>query len=152
MRLWLRCVDDRQKAWPGTADAIARGARERGVSSVRYGSATWPLAMVQGRVAIVLFVGMGLFVVLQLAIGDLEPLALRVGLTVLFVALYTILSRAMMAARVHAAVRAAGMNLGLCPACGYPIAEIEPQEDMCRVCPECGGAWRMDEGASASRA
>ncbi len=37
----------------------------------------------------------------------------------------------------------AWLGLGLCPACGYSIAEIEPEEDGCRVCPECGSAWRL---------
>lgn len=37
------------------------------------------------------------------------------------------------------------LSLGLCPACGYPITEIEPQADGCRVCPECAAAWRMDD-------
>ncbi len=33
---------------------------------------------------------------------------------------------------------------GHCPACGYGLAEIEPEADGCRVCPECGAAWAMD--------
>lgn len=40
--------------------------------------------------------------------------------------------------------RAGLLSLGLCPACGYPIAELEPEEDQCRVCPECGCAWKME--------
>lgn len=37
----------------------------------------------------------------------------------------------------------------MCPGCGYSLAELEPEVDGCRVCPECGGAWRRgveDEG------
>jgi hypothetical protein len=29
-----------------------------------------------------------------------------------------------------------------CPACGYGLKGIPRQEDQCRVCPECGAAWR----------
>jgi hypothetical protein len=34
---------------------------------------------------------------------------------------------------------------GLCAACGYDLAGHEPEADGCRVCPECGAAWRYDE-------
>jgi hypothetical protein len=30
-----------------------------------------------------------------------------------------------------------------CPGCGYRLAELPPDDDGCRVCPECGGAWRL---------
>lgn len=41
-------------------------------------------------------------------------------------------------ARVH--VRAE-----LCGSCGYELRGIAPEADGCTVCPECGGAWRVDE-------
>ena len=33
---------------------------------------------------------------------------------------------------------------GVCAACGYALREIEPEGDDCRVCPECGSAWKLD--------
>lgn len=42
---------------------------------------------------------------------------------------------------------------GLCASCGYRIDEIEPEDDGCTVCPECGAAWRLqDAGSDASAA
>ncbi|MEO1278047.1 MAG: hypothetical protein AAFV77_03730 [Planctomycetota bacterium] len=41
--------------------------------------------------------------------------------------------------------RAASFALGLCPGCGYSIAELQPEADGCRVCPECGAAWRLGD-------
>jgi len=38
---------------------------------------------------------------------------------------------------------AAMTRAGLCPSCAYQIDEIEPDDDDCTVCPECGGAWRI---------
>ncbi len=32
---------------------------------------------------------------------------------------------------------------GFCPACGYNLAQLDPHEDGCTVCPECGAAWRI---------
>ncbi|MEO0482380.1 MAG: hypothetical protein AAF138_02030 [Planctomycetota bacterium] len=31
---------------------------------------------------------------------------------------------------------------GDCGACGYSLAEIPVQSDGCKVCPECGAAWK----------
>lgn len=31
---------------------------------------------------------------------------------------------------------------GLCGHCGYDLGSTEPGEDGCRVCSECGAAWR----------
>ena len=33
---------------------------------------------------------------------------------------------------------------GLCPSCAYRIDGIGPEPDGCTVCPECGGAWRIE--------
>lgn len=31
----------------------------------------------------------------------------------------------------------------ICAACGYPLANLPPQEDGCTPCPECSAAWRL---------
>lgn len=31
-----------------------------------------------------------------------------------------------------------------CPVCAYPLDGLEPEEDHCTVCAECGAAWRAD--------
>ncbi len=38
------------------------------------------------------------------------------------------------------------MRLDRCPACLHLIREIGPAADGCTVCPECGGAWRLNSG------
>jgi len=35
-------------------------------------------------------------------------------------------------------------QLGYCPSCAYRVSDCEPEPDGCTVCPECGGAWRLD--------
>lgn len=30
-----------------------------------------------------------------------------------------------------------------CPSCDFSLMEITPEADGCKVCPECGGAWRI---------
>lgn len=34
------------------------------------------------------------------------------------------------------------LDAGICASCGYGLRDIPPEPDGCRVCPECGGAWR----------
>lgn len=34
---------------------------------------------------------------------------------------------------------------GLCASCGYRIGDLPVEADGCRVCPECGAAWRPSE-------
>lgn len=34
-----------------------------------------------------------------------------------------------------------------CGACGYSLAEVEPEQDGCRCCPECGAAWQVETWA-----
>lgn len=38
---------------------------------------------------------------------------------------------------------------GRCPGCGYSLRGLQPAGDGCRVCPECGGAWRIAPAAPA---
>lgn len=33
---------------------------------------------------------------------------------------------------------------GLCPACGYALLGLDPEDDACVVCPECNAAWNHD--------
>lgn len=37
------------------------------------------------------------------------------------------------------------LRLGMCPSCGYGLKELVTEGDGARVCPECGGAWRIDD-------
>jgi hypothetical protein len=39
-----------------------------------------------------------------------------------------------------------------CGACDYSLAAVEPQADRCRVCPECGAAWRQATNSDAGPA
>lgn len=36
------------------------------------------------------------------------------------------------------------LSIGHCPSCAYRIFDIEAEPDGCRVCPECGGAWKLN--------
>jgi len=32
---------------------------------------------------------------------------------------------------------------GFCAACGYALTGLDPADDRCTICPECGSAWRL---------
>ena len=36
------------------------------------------------------------------------------------------------------------LSIGHCPSCAYRISDIEIESDGCTVCPECGGAWKLE--------
>lgn len=50
--------------------------------------------------------------------------------------------RFMQSHRVKRAVEACS-RYAICPCCGYDLQTISAQKDGCRVCPECGAAWRI---------
>lgn len=39
------------------------------------------------------------------------------------------------------------VDYGFCGSCGFVIRDLKPEADGCRVCPECGSAWRLDNPA-----
>jgi hypothetical protein len=48
-------------------------------------------------------------------------------------------------ARQRRAAAEAIAGEGLCPGCLYKLSDLPEEADGCRVCPECGGAWRVPE-------
>jgi ribosomal protein L37AE/L43A len=36
-----------------------------------------------------------------------------------------------------------------CPACAYPLTDIDPEADGCTPCPECGAAWKLNDPSYA---
>jgi hypothetical protein len=44
---------------------------------------------------------------------------------------------------------AACLRAEVCPACGYSLRGLVVSEDGVRVCPECGGAWRVIDDLNA---
>lgn len=41
---------------------------------------------------------------------------------------------------------------GWCPACSHSLTGLIPESDGCRVCPECGAAWRLPAPAASAAA
>ncbi len=48
------------------------------------------------------------------------------------------------------ALASASLMSGRCGACGYSLAEFAPEEDSCRVCPECGAAWKQERTTTSA--
>lgn len=42
-------------------------------------------------------------------------------------------------------IKRGAIRAGRCPACGYGLDELLPEQDDCVVCPECGAAWRAGD-------
>lgn len=99
--------------------------------------------MTPRRVAPGLFGGLaGYFAVALLFGRDLQLLlvssAIGAGLVIGVVGLWWYVS----GGRTREAAVAKCLMWGICPACGYPLSGSSAQGDGCRVCAECGAAWR----------
>ena len=44
-------------------------------------------------------------------------------------------------------LRSSMIRDGYCASCSYTLADSPIKPDGCRVCPECGAAWRLDSSA-----
>lgn len=129
MRLWPRAVDDRGRAYAFDVSTVQswreRAKRKNGVP------------FVLGFVAIVL--GLAVF----FALDGRVPEWLRYALALCVTAPFFYASAAWMQRKDIRDSTRLGRARGRCLACGYAIAGIEPEEDGCRVCPECGSAWKL---------
>lgn len=52
--------------------------------------------------------------------------------------------------RYARALASAVLGTGHCPSCHYEMRGLAAASDGCTVCPECGAAWRVRRGSSAS--
>ena len=73
--------------------------------------------------------------------GWVIPLGAALGIIGPIV-MFTVLRRLMLPRLVRAYV-----NDGFCGSCGFTVRDLKPEDDGCRVCPECGCAWRLGEPA-----
>jgi hypothetical protein len=143
-----RFRDDRGRTYAFDRHEPKRSARRRAIHPGRIRAAyALQLREALGRLLVALLYVATAGLLILVIFGGLPAWPSSAAMAGLFVVPIgaTLLLSHPITARVQ---RRAGRALGLCPACGYSIAEIERQEDACRVCPECGGAWKLDEDTS----
>lgn len=87
--------------------------------------------------------GAAILIAQQFSIGSIAGLAIVIGGAVVAYLIYTLTIRKSARAEqlTDAIVRC--LRRRVCPSCGYPLPNVEPQEDGCTVCPECGAAWNV---------
>ncbi|MEQ8843628.1 MAG: hypothetical protein RIB58_02145 [Phycisphaerales bacterium] len=138
MRLWPRAVDDRGKAYAFDVSTV-QSWRDR---AVRRSGVPLVLAFIAAALGFSVLIGL----------HGRVPHWLRYTLVLAAMGPWFYLSAAW---TKHKAIRESdrlARARGLCPACGYSIAELEPEADECRVCPECGSAWRLEAGVTTGDA
>lgn len=67
-----------------------------------------------------------------------------VASVLILVAINSLTSLAVLVGEAREALRSGWIDAGLCPTCAYDLRDARVEADGCRVCPECGGAWRAD--------
>ncbi len=111
-------------------------------------------APVKRVTAIATLLAMPFFLLPALAVPFLVPVMMRHGIAMWTIPLgaalgilgplvmMLVLRRLMLPRLVRAYVAD-----GFCGSCGFTIRDLQPEEDACRVCPECGSAWRLEQPA-----
>lgn len=64
--------------------------------------------------------------------------------SIMFVPMWLVFRQAAKQSKIPFAIIVCVRN-SICPACGYNLKGLEPQDDGCTVCPECGAAWRLED-------
>lgn len=65
----------------------------------------------------------------------------------ILVAVNSLTSLGVLAGEAREALRSRWIAARRCPSCAYDLAGAPIEADRCRQCPECGGAWRVDDVA-----
>ncbi len=143
MGYWVHYRDDRGERLPSGYLRSAGKARKAGVpkdAAKRALKKVNAQGMAMGLLFGTIAIAANAFVNAWSASGRASGAYLLAGLAVVLVALalHPIVVPRAIRSHKHGFLRE-----GYCPACGYPITEIEPEGDACRVCPECGSAWKL---------
>lgn len=152
MGFWIYYRDDRGDCPPGGHLRTAGMARRAGVPKDAAGRAMRRVNAQRMLIGVVF--GSSVLAVSVVASvwsgpGGSNGGYLLATLVVMFVALALL---PIVASRVMGAHKLGFLKEGYCPACGYSIAELESEADGCRVCPECGSAWKLDADTSDAEA
>lgn len=134
VRLWPRSIDDRGRTFAFIPSAVLSW-RER---AVRQDALPLVLLVVANAIVFAVYA----------QLRPMLPAPWRWLLAISLLAILIYAGSVVVRAREIREQRRVARAKGVCTACGYPIAELEPQADGCRVCPECGCAWKLDEGTS----
>ncbi len=137
--MWrARHLDDRQRPVRlvrfGPASSINFTALRAAVASRATYLSVFAFAMLGSLIALTLKAGP-----LVLAVTLLSPVSSTL------IVLVSITGVAVFAAMADRGERLANdmARAGRCPGCAYPFAGLEPEPDLCTVCPECGSAWNL---------
>ncbi len=83
-------------------------------------------------------------IIATIAILEPAPYILKIAAVALLAELARSIAWPKWRLRFAELLRTGWLVQGRCPACGTVIAELDPEADGCRVCPECGAAWRIE--------
>ncbi|MEQ8843626.1 MAG: hypothetical protein RIB58_02135 [Phycisphaerales bacterium] len=143
-RFRFPCVDDRGVLVPSGWLMSKRKARLSGIDPSTSKAALRRVNRESGRYGARAGLIMGLPVVFLVGASEFMPWPIVIGAAVVLAELTNLIQWPNAWPLFTTALRDGWLARGRCPACGAVIAELEPQEDNCRVCPECGSAWKMD--------
>jgi hypothetical protein len=97
-----------------------------------------------GRILVISLVLVGSRLIFQLLRGRMDPFELLgSGISVVVVAVLLVLYSWFAGRRNDRRAIDACLSIEVCPGCGNALAGLAVEDDGCRICPECGAAWRL---------
>lgn len=137
-------LDDHGRSWQYAPAGLVRAAKAAGVDKTQLALAqrpmrkaeTWLVFLWLGAVP---FAGICFLLTIEMLparwcwVSPAIMLAIAAGVHAL--------AAPFLLRRAH---RLASLDLSLCPSCGYDLSTLHAEQDGCCVCPECGGAWKLE--------
>ncbi|MBY0113989.1 MAG: hypothetical protein K2Y21_14325 [Phycisphaerales bacterium] len=149
--LRIRTSDDRGRPSRLALLAPAKPGARWPLGSIVIGTLGTLKELLVSRAGLSVFIMLTLTVCMACLLGFGGPFAAflilftPVASLLILVSINSLTSLAVLAGEARHSLRARWIEVSLCPACSYDLRGTLVEQDRCRVCPECGGAWRADD-------
>jgi len=151
--LRIRTNDDRGRVARLAIFAPARPEARWPVVSVAAGTAGALIELLRSRAGLSVVTMLALTLCMLALLGLGGPFAAflilftPVASILILVAVNSLTSLGVLAGEAREALRSRWIAACRCPTCSYDLTGVRIEADRCRQCPECGGAWRVDDVA-----
>lgn len=149
--LRIRTTDDRGRSARVALLAPARGDARWPLVSIALGTAGATIELLRSRAGLSVLTMLALTLCMLALLGLGGPFAAflilftPVASVLILVAVNSLTSIGVLAQEARYTLRSRWIAARRCPSCAYDLTGVPIENDRCRQCPECGGAWRVDE-------
>lgn len=150
MHLPFAYLDDRGKPLDSDRELAMADARAAGVDKATARRSLQPAAHLALACIVLGLAGVWGIMMLIDTLEQHVPKALAYAVGLLAYILVFVASAKAIEGPARRIYRRGWLGMGLCACCAYRITELRAEADGCRVCPECGSAWKLDQAGGVS--